>query len=303
MRLHNRQVKAAFWDDPDLLRMPRDARFLFEGLWALADDSGCVYDDPFIFKTKLFPSPMDADLTVEKLAEYRDMLVATGMLIPYTANGKRCLYIKNFHEHQSIRHPAAPEVPLPPWVQWEASEQSRRSGQYYVSPPTATVVSQYSDDTDTQQPPTLNPKPITQEPIDPPHNPPQGNGPGGPPYAEIIGYLNERTGKNFRAGSDNTKRHIKARWREGYTLDDFRTVIDKKAAQWMGTDMEPYLRPQTLFSAKFEAYLNEPWPNGRRTHGEARDPPARLSRYARMFAEKADQMEQMERGATHGKGA
>ena len=38
---------------------------------------------------------------------------------------------------------------------------------------------------------------------------------------------------------------------------DFKTVIDKKCAEWLqdGT-MVQYLRPETLFGTKFEAYLN-----------------------------------------------
>lgn len=169
MRLHSRQVKASFWDDPDLLRLHRDARFLFEGLWALADDSGCVYDDPFIFKTKLFPSPVDADLTVERLGELRDELVRSGMLVPYEAEGKRCLFITHFHEHQTLKNPGAPEVPLPPWIKWTPSENRYRSGTYTVSTPysdakeseaapTDTEPSQYSDSTVTDQAPTLEPK-------------------------------------------------------------------------------------------------------------------------------------------------
>lgn len=77
------------------------------------------------------------------------------------------------------------------------------------------------------------------------------------PYAEIIGSLNERTGKRFRHGNDATRRHIKARWREGFRLPDFKAVIDIKSGAWCGTEFEPYLRPQTLFSCKFEGYLNE----------------------------------------------
>ena len=34
-------------------------------------------------------------------------------------------------------------------------------------------------------------------------------------------------------------------------------VIDTKAKEWMGTDMEKYLRPETLFGSKFENYLNQ----------------------------------------------
>ena len=45
---------------------------------------------------------------------------------------------------------------------------------------------------------------------------------------------------------------------DGFTVDDFKKVIDTKTAEWKGTDMEQYLRPETLFSAsKFEGYLNQ----------------------------------------------
>lgn len=77
------------------------------------------------------------------------------------------------------------------------------------------------------------------------------------PYTEIVAYLNERAGKRFRHGNETNRRHIKARWREGFRLPDFRAVIDTKCATWLGTDFEQYLRPQTLFASKFESYLNE----------------------------------------------
>lgn len=44
---------------------------------------------------------------------------------------------------------------------------------------------------------------------------------------------------------------------EGFNVDDFKAVIDKKCADWLKTDMEKYLRPETLFGTKFEGYLNE----------------------------------------------
>ena len=34
-------------------------------------------------------------------------------------------------------------------------------------------------------------------------------------------------------------------------------VIDKKSKEWLGTNMERYLRPDTLFGTKFESYLNQ----------------------------------------------
>lgn len=75
---------------------------------------------------------------------------------------------------------------------------------------------------------------------------------------EIISYLNKKAGKSYRAKSKDTTKHIKARLEEGFTVDEFKTVIDKKCAEWLGTEFEQYLRPATLFGTKFEGYLNAP---------------------------------------------
>lgn len=74
---------------------------------------------------------------------------------------------------------------------------------------------------------------------------------------EIVEYLNLRTKKNFKATTKATQRHINARLEEGYSLENFKTVIDKKAKEWLGTEMDQYLRPETLFGTKFEGYLNQ----------------------------------------------
>lgn len=76
------------------------------------------------------------------------------------------------------------------------------------------------------------------------------------PFKEIIEYLNQRTSKNYKYSSKATQRHIRARIKEGFSLEDFKRVIDWKVSEWAGTDMEKYLRPETLFGTKFEGYLN-----------------------------------------------
>lgn len=76
------------------------------------------------------------------------------------------------------------------------------------------------------------------------------------PYEEIIDYLNLRTGKNYKASGKATQRHINGRFSDGFCLEDFKRVIDHKAAEWKGTEFEKYLRPETLFGTKFEGYLN-----------------------------------------------
>lgn len=78
------------------------------------------------------------------------------------------------------------------------------------------------------------------------------------PYAEIIDYLNLKTGSQYKASTKKTQSLIKARFNEGFTLDDFKQVIDIKSSQWINdSKMKSYLRPETLFGTKFEGYLNE----------------------------------------------
>ena len=74
---------------------------------------------------------------------------------------------------------------------------------------------------------------------------------------EIVNYLNSVSGKNFSSSTRNTIKHINARLEEGFTVDDFKTVIDTKCEEWSGTDMAKYIRPDTLFGTKFESYLNQ----------------------------------------------
>ncbi|KLU74228.1 conserved phage C-terminal domain-containing protein [Clostridium botulinum] len=76
-------------------------------------------------------------------------------------------------------------------------------------------------------------------------------------YINIVEYLNKKANTNYRATTKKTKDLINARLTEGFEEKDFYTVIDKKTTEWLGTDMEKYLRPETLFGNKFESYLNQ----------------------------------------------
>nr|DAD94249.1 MAG TPA: hypothetical protein [Siphoviridae sp. ctbBv3] len=77
------------------------------------------------------------------------------------------------------------------------------------------------------------------------------------PYKEIIDYLNSKTGKKYRDNVQKNKSLIKARWSEGYRLEDFKQVIDNMVTDWSGTKYAKYLRPETLFGTKFDGYLNQ----------------------------------------------
>lgn len=76
-------------------------------------------------------------------------------------------------------------------------------------------------------------------------------------YSSIINYLNSSAKTKFRQSNKKTKTLIKARINEGFTEEDFFRVIDNKVREWSNTEMEKYLRPETLFGTKFEGYLNQ----------------------------------------------
>lgn len=77
------------------------------------------------------------------------------------------------------------------------------------------------------------------------------------PYGAVVDYLNSKAGTRYKHSSEDTRKHIRARVNDGYTLDDFKAVIDRKVEEWKGTEWEKFLRPSTLFGSKFEGYLNQ----------------------------------------------
>jgi len=77
-------------------------------------------------------------------------------------------------------------------------------------------------------------------------------------YSRVINYLNNKTGKNYKADTAKTKSLIDARLKEDFKAKDFKKVIDVKTKEWL-TDSKnnKFLRPETLFGNKFEGYLND----------------------------------------------
>lgn len=84
----------------------------------------------------------------------------------------------------------------------------------------------------------------------------------------VIEYLNQQSGSTFMKKGANIDL-IADRIAEGFSIADFKCVIDKKVADWKGSDYEKFLRPITLFAkTKFENYLNSH--DGKRTSNFAK---------------------------------
>jgi len=76
--------------------------------------------------------------------------------------------------------------------------------------------------------------------------------------SEIINHLNVVCGTFYKTTTKKTEELINVRIKEGFSVDDFKKVIDIKFKEWSTDDKFcKFLRPETLFSNKFESYLNQ----------------------------------------------
>lgn len=75
---------------------------------------------------------------------------------------------------------------------------------------------------------------------------------------KVIDYLNLKANKNYKHSTAKTIEAVSARASEGFELEDFKKVVDNKVEDWLRHEKwDKFLRPETLFSNKFEGYLNQ----------------------------------------------
>lgn len=248
MRLHNRQIKAAFWTDTELIKeLPPEGRLFYLGLIQLADDSGCLEDDIMAFKILLFPG--DKEITEERLSEYRKKLVRLGKLIPYLSEDKPCLFLKNFHKHQTLKNPSPPDVPLPEWVKWEPYSSNNRTGKYIVSRPSVECKKDVRKTSETpvlQSSSNLEPEPEIEPNISTP--PPPSPTPDG--VAEGAGEGNKETDAKSKELTieevfDRYPRYSAMQWttiREYWEMIRFTRRTGKVAANIVAREMDYWER-------------------------------------------------------------
>jgi len=105
-------------------------------------------------------------------------------------------------------------------------------------------------------------------------------------YSRVIDYLNTKIGAHYRV-TDKVRKLIHARVNEGFNTDDFIVVIDNKSSDWCGTDMEKYLRPETLFGNKFDNYLNQPTKEEKVEYDESVNPVYDEERFKELMKRRA----------------
>ena len=92
-----RSVKPGFFKDVELSEVSVENRYLFLGLWCMADREGKLKDDPKQIKFEIFPETklkQDINTMIGELAVRK-------FILRYIVNGEKYILVKNFSKHQS----------------------------------------------------------------------------------------------------------------------------------------------------------------------------------------------------------
>lgn len=215
-----RYLKPDFFKDEDLALLPLEARLFFAGLWNFADKAGRLEDRPKRLKVEIFPYD---DINIEKcLALLSQPKNGSGkpFIQRYTVNSEKYIQISQWDKHQKPHHTEA-ESKIPP------------------APPLHTTITIM--ESVVQGTTELSNGAITVKNL----------------CDSIINDLNQVLHSNYKLTTKITQDLIRARIREGFTFKDFQAVHRNMLRHW-GADnkMREFLRPITLYSNKFESYLN-----------------------------------------------
>lgn len=231
----NRIIKESIRSSDSINGLSWFEECLFYRLIVSCDDYGRFDGRPAIIKGTCFP--LKEGVTTKNIESALSKLTSAGLVNLYDVDGKPYLSLPAWEQHQTIRAKKS-KYPSPDDSRKNTSENNCMQMKADV-------------------PVFENPNPIRESEDIKSDNREY-------PYREIVDYLNEKAGTSFRSTSRDTQKYIRARMTEGYTVEDFKCVIDRKCREWGRMpnpgekDMRAYLRPSTLFGTKFESYLNEP---------------------------------------------
>ena len=232
----NRIIKESICTSDEIDKLTWFEEVLFYRLIVKCDDFGRYDGRPKIIKGQCFPLK---DITVKDIEKGLNKLSAEGLVKLYTVDERPFLQLTTWSKHQTIRnkkskYPSVEEGKLQTSTLESNCMQLNANVPVIQSNPIR-IQSEYNS-------------PVSPDPLTDVKNCDS--------FArEVIDYLNEKTGSSYRY-SETSLRPIRARLKEKFTVENCKTVIDKKTEEWKGTEWEKYLRPETLFGSKFENYLN-----------------------------------------------
>jgi hypothetical protein len=121
-----RALRAEFFTSQTLAKVSRDARYLFEGLWIEADDSGRLVDNVKLIVGAVFP--WDDDVTSTDVELWLKDLERIGAIERYAVDGGNYIHIVAWSRHQKPQHPIPSTLPAPPESHSPADSEHQESG-------------------------------------------------------------------------------------------------------------------------------------------------------------------------------
>jgi uncharacterized phage protein (TIGR02220 family) len=203
-----------------MLKLSRDTRLFYIGLWNFADDNGVLEHDPLSLKARIFPcDDVDVSKCIKELHSVQKVMTYKN------GNEREWLMIVSFSKHQNPDRPRKSNLPLP------TDEQVKSAGITCIQLKSPEISS--GEDR------------IGEDSI-------------GGDVSAVIRLFNQICGTRYEPTNKEHQKLISARFSEGATMEDFEIIIRHKHMQWsQDQKMKEYLRPSTLFiKSHWEDYLN-----------------------------------------------
>ena len=263
----NRMIKESIKTSDSINSLSWFAEVMFYRLLLTVDDYGRMDGRPVVLRNTLFPTR--DDVTTDAVKKALEELLKTEVIFEYKVDNKSYICFPNFSEYQRLRA-KNPRYPAPSGdlsdtcqshdghmsdtclleeegeVEVEDKRNIKETGVSCCETEGLVVRDNHLDGSNSSSDGTRGEDTTEKD------RRTRGEA------VNVLEHLNSAIDSNYRS-CDSTLKPIIARLREGYTVDDCKTVIDKKCNEWLNTDMAKFLRPSTLFAkSHFEEYLNAP---------------------------------------------
>jgi hypothetical protein len=244
-----RNIKPDFFRDAELSELTIEARYLFIGLWCLADREGKLKDNPKQIRFEVFPETK----TKENIENLINSLKNHNLLIRYEVKGNRYIKVVNFLRHQSP-HSTEKQSEIPDPVNSREVTDTSASNK---KPNKNNNDVGSRDLTLTNVDIALNPDSLIPESIL------KASSPAAPPFQEIIKAWNTHAPELLPRISltESRKPKIKAAWKEHPDLEWFTALFTDISLsswhshrdRWQGCSFDWILKKRNEMREKLDA--------------------------------------------------
>lgn len=207
MRPRIRSLKPEMWADERVGDLTHGARLLFVGLITMADDEGRLRELPAAILGHIFPYD---EVSAMKLSRWLSEVEKSGMVVRYSAGGKRYIAFRHWSRHQKVDRPNSSELP-PPVFDESSSNHSTKDLRASSDP--------FDDDSRSLRagadPIRSDPDPISSSKTT--------------DARALFDYWQQACDHPAALFTDDRRRKVEARLKEGYTVGQIREAIDGAA--------------------------------------------------------------------------